>query len=168
MKVKEICTWEPRVCSQNGTLADVARTMWEGDCGTVPIVDASGKVVGMVSQRDVTMAAVMKDRAPRYVEVREVMTGPVFGCGPEDDVGDALKVMAEKRVRHLPVLDDEGRLKGILSISDCVRNSRLVFETGEPGIPSNELLAALKALAIPWRKFFRKDETVRRKAARPT
>jgi CBS domain-containing protein len=156
MKVKEICTWEPWVCSVDGSLADAAEIMWDGDCGSVPIVDAERKVVGMISDRDITMAALTKDRTPRKVGVREVMTGKVYSCDPEDDVRDALRTMGERRVRRLPVIDQEGALKGILSISDCIRNAKPMFELDEPGIPSDELLVALQALSMPWKKFFSK------------
>jgi CBS domain-containing protein len=154
MKVKEICTWEPWVCPVEGSLADAAQIMWDGDCGAVPVVDSERKVVGMISDRDITIAALTKDRSPRQVQVREVMTGNVYSCGPEDDVREALRTMGERRVRRLPVLDGNGALKGILSISDCIRHSNPVFECGQPGIPSDELLAALHALATPWKKYF--------------
>jgi CBS domain-containing protein len=154
MKVKDICTWNPSVCPVNGSLADAAQVMWEGDCGAVPVVDESGKVVGMVSDRDFTLAALTKDRAPRFVEVREVMTGRVYTCSAEEDVRTALRTMGERRVRRLPVIDEEGNLKGILSISDCIRHAKPMFEVGEPGIPSDELLVALQALSTRWKQFF--------------
>lgn len=156
MKVKDICTWRPWACAINGTLADAAKIMWEGDCGSVPVVDEVGKVVGMLSDRDITMAALTKDRSPRHVEVREVMTGKVHACSADDDVRTALRTMGERRVRRLPVLDEQGVLKGILSISDCIRHAKPMFEVGESGIPSDELLIALQALSTPWRKFFGK------------
>ena len=160
MKVREICTWEPSACPVDGTLADAAQLMWEGSCGTLPIVDAADKVVGMISDRDITMAAMTKDRAPRLVEVREVMTGLVYTCRPEDDVRAALRTMGQRRVRRLPVIDDRGRLKGILSISDCIRKST----PDRAEIPPDELLAALQALATPWGEFFGKGP--RRKQGR--
>jgi CBS domain-containing protein len=156
MKLKEICTWEPWVCPADGTLADAAQIMWDGDCGSVPIVDAERKVVGMISDRDITIAALTKDRSPSMVGVREVMSGNVYSCGPEDDVRDALRTMGERRVRRLPVIDEHGTLKGILSISDCICHAKPMYELGEPGIPSDELLVALQALSIPWKKFFGK------------
>jgi CBS domain-containing protein len=156
MKVKEICTWDPWVCPIEGSLADAAQIMWDGDCGSVPIIDAERKVVGIISDRDITMAALTKDRVPRSVGVREVMTGDVVTCHPEDDVRLALRTMGERRVRRLPVIDEQGRLQGILSISDCIRHAKPMFEVGEPGIPSDELLVALQALSTPWKTFFGK------------
>jgi len=160
MKVKDICTREPWICPMDGTLADAARIMWDGDCGSVPVVDAAGKLVGMISDRDITLAALTKDRPPRHVEVREVMTGKVPTCSGEDDVRLALRTMGEERVRRLPVVDRAGTITGILSVSDCIRHAKPMFEVGEPGIPSDELLAALQALSTPWKKF-----TARRAAA---
>lgn len=156
MKVKEICTWNPWVCPADATLADAAQIMWDGDCGSVPIVDSGGKVVGMISDRDITIAALTKDRVSRSVEVREVMTGNVYSCGPEDDVRGALRTMGLRRVRRLPVIDEHGILKGILSISDCIRHAKPMFELNGSGIPSDELLDALQALCTPWRQFFGK------------
>lgn len=167
MKVQDVCTRDPWVCPEGGTLADAARIMWDGDCGSLPVVDATGAVVGMISDRDITMSALTKDRPPSLVQAREVMSGKVFSCRSGDDLRDALRTMASRRVRRLPVLDEQGGLRGILSISDCLRHAAPPLFR-ESGVPPEELVAALKALSTPWKEFFGKARSADAQAIEET
>jgi CBS domain-containing protein len=116
MRVKEICTRDVRSCAPDTNLADVAWAMWEGDCGVLPILDASGKVTGVITDRDISMAVATKYRPAREIAAHEVTTGKVFSCTLNDDVRDALKIMRSEKVRRLPVVDAQGKLQGILSL----------------------------------------------------
>jgi len=93
--------------------------MWRGDCGTLPVVADGGKVVGMITDRDICMAAATKHRDPATIRVREVTSRKVYGCSPDTDIHEALKIMHEKQVRRLPILDAlTKKLTGILSMND--------------------------------------------------
>lgn len=93
--------------------------MWKGDCGILPVVTDSGKVVGMITDRDICMAAATKHRDPANIRVKEVTSGKVYGCSPDTDIHEALKIMREKQVRRLPILDAQTKtLAGILSMND--------------------------------------------------
>jgi predicted transcriptional regulator len=92
--------------------------MWRGDFGAMPVV-AGGKVVGMITDRDICMAAATKHRDPATIRVKEVISGQVYGCSADTEIHEALKIMQQKQVRRLPVIDAyDGKLAGILSMND--------------------------------------------------
>ena len=119
MKVQEVMTNDVQSCRPETNLAEAAMQMWRGDFGALPIVTAAGKVVGMITDRDVCMAAATKHRDPANIRVKEVMSGKVYGCSCDTDIHEALKIMQQKQVRRLPIISaEDGRLQGILSMND--------------------------------------------------
>lgn len=118
MRIENLMTTEPTTCSIADHLATVAMKMWEDDCGIVPVVE-DGKLEGVITDRDIAMALAMKGAAATEVRVGDVITGKVFGCAPDDEVSTALELMAEHRVRRLPVLKGK-KLVGLLSLNDIV------------------------------------------------
>ncbi len=120
MKVKEIMTESPTACTLTDNLAEAARLMWETDCGIVPVVAEGGKVVGLITDRDICMAAMTKGRNESNIAVEDAISGKVFACGPDDDIHSALNIMRENKVRRLPVVAADGKLQGILSMNDVV------------------------------------------------
>jgi CBS domain-containing protein len=118
MKVQDVMTSPARSCAPDAAIVDAARTMWENHCGSLPVLDEKGEPVGIVTDRDICMALVRKNRFPARIAVAEVMTPYPFICQPQDGVDEALATMAENRVRRLPVVNAEGHLVGIVSISD--------------------------------------------------
>jgi CBS domain-containing protein len=124
MKAKEVMTSNVQTCMPETSLATAAMMMWEKDCGVLPVVNVSDKVVGMITDRDICMGAATKQRDPSTIAVAEVISGNAYGCEPDDDVRQALKTMKEKRVRRLPVIDADGKLHGILSLNDAVLGAK--------------------------------------------
>lgn len=120
MKVKEIMSTNAKVCTLTDNLSAAAGLMWENDCGILPVVAEGGKVVGLITDRDICMAATLKNRNLSKVAVEDVISGKVFACKPEEDVRSALKTMQENKVRRLPVMAADGKLEGILSMNDVV------------------------------------------------
>jgi CBS domain-containing protein len=120
MKVKELMTTSPAACTLTNTLADAGGMMWQHDCGVLPIVAEGGKVVGLITDRDICMAGVLNGRQLAHIAVKEVTSDKVFTCTPDDDVRAALKTMQDNKVRRLPVVTADGALQGILSINDIV------------------------------------------------
>lgn len=119
MKVKEIMHQEVHSCRPDTDLAMAAMQMWDGDFGVLPVVANGGTVVGMITDRDICMAAATKRCDPGEIRVEEVTTGQVYGCSPETEIHEALKIMQQRRVRRLPVMSpDDGKLVGILSLND--------------------------------------------------
>lgn len=120
MKVKEVMTPNAKAISVKGSLFDAAQLMWENDCGVLPIVNDGHRVVGLITDRDVCMAAAMKDKHPSQISVDQVMTGEVYAVNPEDNVDQALQVMQQHQIRRLPVINTANELAGILSLNDIV------------------------------------------------
>ena len=117
MLVKEVMTSSPICCKPGDSLARVAQMMAEHDCGAVPIV-SSGKLVGIVTDRDIACRAIGAGKTPADVPVSDVMSHPVFTVGQDDDVQAAIDQMKEKQVRRLPVVDASGKIVGIVAPSD--------------------------------------------------
>lgn len=124
MKVKDVMTSDAKAIWITESLADAAREMWENDCGALPILKDGRKVVGMITDRDICMAAAMRDRTPSHISVAEVMTGNIYSATPEEEVTEALRMMREHRIRRLPVLNAEGELEGIVSMNDIVLKAK--------------------------------------------
>lgn len=143
MTAKDLMTSNVKSCSADADLATVAKIMWDSDCGTVPVVNQERKVIGMITDRDICIAAATRSTAPANIRVREVMSGHVHKCFREDDVSTVLKTMQERRVRRLPVLDPQEQLVGIISINDLAARA-----DRRPGasVPGDEFLATLKSI----------------------
>lgn len=119
MKVQDVMNYNVQTCRPETNLADAAMRMWRGDFGILPVVADGQKVVGVITDRDICMAAATKHRDPANIRVKEVTSGKVFGCSPDTDIREALKIMQQKQVRRLPIISaEDGRLAGILSMND--------------------------------------------------
>ena len=118
MKVQDVMTYDVQTCGPETNLATAAMQMWKGDFGVMPVVTA-GKVIGMITDRDICMAAATKHRDPANIRVKEVISGEVYGCSADTDIHEALKIMRKKQVRRLPIISaEDGSLQGILSMND--------------------------------------------------
>jgi CBS domain-containing protein len=123
MKVEDLMTTEVGSCRAYDAADQAAKIMWEQDCGAVPVVDQDGRVVAVLTDRDVCIAAFTQGRALSDIRVSSAMSRRLWSCRPDDDVKDAEKAMRTNQVRRLPVVDVEGRLIGILSLSDLARQA---------------------------------------------
>lgn len=119
MKIKDLMTGEPRTCAPDTTLAAAAAVMLDGDCGSLPVV-ADGKLVGIVTDRDMYIALATRNQRASDLAVRDVMQAPVFTCRPDDDVQTALETMKRHSIRRLPVEGFGGTVMGIVSMNDVV------------------------------------------------
>ena len=91
-------TYDVQSCRPETNLGEAAMQMWRGDFGAMPVVTATGKVVGMITDRDICMAAATKHRDPANIRVKEVISGKVYGCSCDTDIHAALKIMQQKQV----------------------------------------------------------------------
>lgn len=121
MKVNELMTREVDTCLSDSPLARAAQLMWEKDHGSVAVIDGQARPVGMITDRDVCMGAYTTGSSLWDVPVSRSMSHPVVVVGQDDDVEEAERLMREKMVRRLPVVDGDGKLVGILSLSDLAR-----------------------------------------------
>jgi CBS domain-containing protein len=119
MKVKDIMTAETRWCSPGTNLAAAAALMLDGDCGLLPVMD-DGKLVGVVTDRDLYIALATRNKRASEITVGDVVQTLVYTCRPDDDVKTALGTMRQHRVRRLPVEGFGGTVMGVISINDIV------------------------------------------------
>lgn len=125
-RVEQLMTRIVRTCRPQDTLDVAARIMWEEDCGCVPVVAAGvehPKLVGMITDRDVCMAALTQGRALHAITVSSAMARDISSCRPTDTLPVAMQVLQTKRLRRLPVVAAEDELVGVLSLADLARAS---------------------------------------------
>ena len=123
MKVREIMTSDVTTCRPETNLAEAVKLMWERDCGVLPVVKSDGIVSGMITDRDICVALATRGQTADRIAVHDVIEGTAYTCSSDDDAMVALKTMKSQRVRRLPVVDAEGRLKGILSLNDVMMHA---------------------------------------------
>ena len=141
MKVEQLMTPSPATCGMTDNLAQVVERMWDANCGIVPVVDDAGRVLAVITDRDICVAAATRGLAPGEIGVEEMQRKPVVTCRPDDNVKHALRLMAEHRVRRLPVTSDEGILHGIISLDD------IAVATGARNtVSAAEVLSTMKAI----------------------
>ena len=141
MKVKDIMTPAPHVCTPDTNLAAAAVLMLDGDCGILPVVD-DGRIVGVVTDRDMYIALATRNERASHVTVRDVIQAPAMTCGPEDDIHTALATMKQRRIRRLPVEGFGGTVLGIISMND------ILLATGPNGsIGEDEVVDTLQTIS---------------------
>ena len=124
MQVRDIMTQQVTSCAPDTDLREVAATMVKCDCGAIPVVDPqTRKAIGVVTDRDIVARAVAAGQNPIGMKVDEVMTMPITAVGPETSLEDCLAQMEESQVRRMLVVDDQGRLCGIVSQADIARSA---------------------------------------------
>jgi CBS-domain-containing membrane protein len=149
MNVAQLMSRNVEFCRPEDTLADAAAKMWNGDIGCLPVVGGDERVVGIVTDRDLCMAAYTQGRPMQEVPVSVAMSRALYTCQPEDALIEAEETMRSNQVRRLPVLDAEGNLVGIISLADLSREADR--ESGRKGrqVTGQEVNATLAAVATP-------------------
>ena len=122
MKVREVMTQRPATCSPTDTCAQAATLMKQHDCGSAPVVEG-GKLVGIVTDRDIAIRVVAQGKDPQQTQVGEIATDQPYYVHPDQDLDEALELMAYRKVRRLPVVDD-GQLVGMLAQADVVHEAK--------------------------------------------
>ena len=126
--ITEVMTRDVRACEPNATVADAAKVMAQEDVGPVPIVE-DGRLVGIVTDRDIVVRVVAEGRDPNATTVKEIASTDLVTVSPGDDLDEALKLLAERQVRRLPVVEGD-RLVGIVAQADVARRGK-DKQTGE-------------------------------------
>lgn len=123
MTCEDVMKTDVQCASPDDTVKDVARKMRDANIGFVPTCDQEKKVLGTITDRDIVIR-VVADGRPLDTKVSECMTREVIACHPEDDLRDAERLMAEKHKSRILVLDDDGELLGVISLSDIAEKDR--------------------------------------------
>ena len=121
MNILEMCDWETATVPVEATAEQAIRTMLDRNVGAVAVIDENHRVAGIFTERDVLLRLSLAESDPRKVSVREVMTTPVEMATPATTASEALATMVERHYRHLPIVDDDGRLLGMLSIRNLLQ-----------------------------------------------
>ena len=122
-KVREVMTARPRSVTPQTHLNDVAQLMEADDVGAIPVVEGD-RLVGIVTDRDIVVRAIAKGKDPRGMPASEVSSREMVTVDPEDDLSDALKLMAQYQVRRLAVVEEGDRLVGVVSQADVALNAK--------------------------------------------
>lgn len=146
MKVKDLMTRHVHACHAGTSLADAAMLMWAHDCGALPVLDHDGKVIGMITDRDICMAVATKGQAPASVTVWETVSGRAVTCRREDDVTEVLGLMGAQQLHRLPVVDDDGRICGLISMNDLILRAAQAKDKRMPAPGYDDVMNALKGI----------------------
>ncbi|HKQ62795.1 MAG TPA: CBS domain-containing protein [Candidatus Polarisedimenticolaceae bacterium] len=135
----------PVTCTVHDNLNTAAGLMWEHDCGVVPVVD-DRQLAGIITDRDICMAAFIQGKTLSEIPVVDIMSTEVCACHADETVEAAQRRMSEYQVRRMPVLDEDNRLIGVLSLNDIAREAAHAAE-GE-GV-KRSLVQTLGAICQP-------------------
>ena len=133
MQVKDVMTRGAEVVRPDATLQEAANKMKSLDIGPLPVCDGD-KVIGMLTDRDITVRATAKGLDPKQTRVREIMSKELTTCLEDQDVKEAAELMQSKQIRRVPILNKDKRLVGMLSLGDLAQrtsDSKLAGKTLE-------------------------------------
>lgn len=136
-------------CREGDSLEQAAGLMWDHDCGIVPVVNDAEQVTGVITDRDICMAAYTRGRRLRDLRVDDAMAKKVFTCGLDDDIRMVEHMMAELQIRRVPVVDGEKRPVGMLSLGDI---ARYATTDGAPRADEHAFAKTLSAICRPTRR----------------
>jgi CBS-domain-containing membrane protein len=128
------------------SLNDAARLMWEHDVGAIPVMDQEDRVHGIVTDRDIAMAAYLQGKCLRDIPVETVMAKDVTTVRGNEPAQRAAALMARHQFRRLPVLSEEGALVGILSLNDLAGASA---DPSADGVTEHDVTHTLRAICAP-------------------
>ena len=126
MKAQDIMSRNPACVTPDTPLVDAARLMKQENIGVVPVVESEGsrRLVGVITDRDITIRAVAEGRDGSSTSVGHVMTSEVRSASPNDSVDDVMTLMGKEQVRRVPIVDDRGALVGIVAQADIVLEAK--------------------------------------------
>jgi CBS domain-containing protein len=136
-------------CTPSDNLQRAAELLWQRDCGVVPVVDTESRVVGMITDRDICMAAYTQGRQLWQIPVSSAMGQNVQTANENDSIQDVETLMRKSQVRRVPVVDGTGRLKGILSLNDLARHVHKTFARKSDGLSGDSVAQTLAAIGEP-------------------
>ena len=123
MQVKDVMTRGAEVVRPDATLLEAANKMKSLDIGPLPVCDGD-KVIGMLTDRDITVRATAEGLDPKQTRVREVMSKELITCLEDQDVKEAAELMQSKQIRRVPILNKDKRLVGMLSLGDLAQRTQ--------------------------------------------
>ena len=145
MTVKEVMTKPVATCRLDTNLAEATALMWENNCGILPVLNETGELAGVVTDRDLCIALGTRNVRSAELCVRDVVNSPIQVCKASDDIHSALWSMSEGKIRRLPVVNDDAMLEGIVSMDDVVLNAQNDARAGS-AISFGDIVTTLQAI----------------------
>jgi len=149
MRVADVMMRTPASCTANTNLAAAVELLWHKNCGMLPITTPEGKVTGVITDRDICIALGTRNRPAAEITVAEVQPQKLFACRADDDILTALAILADAKIRRLPVLDTEGHLEGVLSLDDIVQHASATTARRLPDLSNSDVLEHMKRIYRP-------------------
>lgn len=143
MRIREIMKRSVVTCRKNDRLSRAAQLMWDHDCGALPVVDEQDYVVAMITDRDICMAAYTQGKPLSEIPVASAMSSGVFTCTQDKSVAHAEELMRQHQVRRLPILNDDGRLVGLLAIHELAAAAACQQRIDNDRVSADELAVTL-------------------------
>jgi CBS domain-containing protein len=133
MFCREVMTENPVCCLPNEPVSAAARVMRREDVGAVPVINDEQKrqLIGIVTDRDLAIKVVAESRDPNHTRVSDVMTTTIIACSERDDLSSAITAMEDHQIRRLPVINEDGRIVGIISQADVATRLHVREKTAE-------------------------------------
>ncbi len=146
-QVSDLMTYGAKTCRMDDSMSHAARLMWENDCGALPVIDGNQKVVGMITDRDICMAAYTQGLPLSEIRVGTGASSEVVAIREEDPLDTVESLMGRHQIRRVPVVDKAGSIVGILSMNDIARAADGKGRRG--GLGSDSIIATLKSICRP-------------------
>jgi CBS domain-containing protein len=149
MKVNEAMSSPVKCCNPSTSLDAVARMMWEGNCGSIPVVSDDNRPLGIITDRDIAMAAMLNHQPLWAIPAARVIEGQRLTCCSErESIEDCVAKMEQSRVRRILVTDRDGALCGIVSMGDAVAFTERDTDNDQvPAVESEQLLGMLRQVS---------------------
>lgn len=149
MRVERIMSHDVTTCVPHDSLDHAASKMWNSDCGCLPVMatDGSRRVIGIITDRDICMAALFQGKALRDIRVEDAMAKKVLTCRASDDIAEAQRLMQNEQIRRLPVVGNDGELVGIVSMADIATEAARSQFKKHQEISASEVTATLARIA---------------------
>jgi len=163
VKICDVMTKTVASCRRETNLAAAGALMWEIDCGFLPVVDETGKVSGVLTDRDICIALTTSDRKASSMTADQVVKSRVTVCHGDDDVQVALKIMQKETIRRLPVVSKAGLLEGVVALDDIVLRAGKAIGRKHPDVSFDDIAQTLQSIC--GRIHERKPEVVKARTA---
>jgi CBS domain-containing protein len=122
--IRDLMTSNPKTVDPDRPVAEAAKLMKTEDVGIVPVADDQNRLVGTITDRDITVRVVAEEKDPQSTKVSEIASSDPVTVDPQQDLDEALRLMASHQVRRLPVVEEDGRLVGIVAQADVARQGQ--------------------------------------------
>ena len=146
MKVRDIMKAHPICCKATANLGLAVEMMWTHDCGFLPVLGPQRELCGVITDRDICIALGTRNVLASQLHVADVAATKVHFCKPDDEIHEALQIMAENRVRRLPAVGENNTVEGVLSMDDVISHGDFATWQGCCELSSEEIVRSLKRL----------------------